>query len=55
MSVFRRTRTAPATPAPETDLDPLGSAVDELLKPIQRREPRTLGSAWRRMVGRPKA
>ncbi|TCC31293.1 hypothetical protein [Kribbella sindirgiensis] len=63
MSVFRRTLTTPE-PAPEPapaqaptdDLAPLGSAVDELLKPIQKRAPgNPMSRSWRRWVRRPKA
>lgn len=58
MTVFRRNRTSPQvqTPDPDPEPAPLGSAVDELLKPIQRHVPQhRLGNAWRRLLRRPKA
>lgn len=56
MSALRRTRTASVPPAPDPEIAPLGSAVDELLKPIQKRAPRAgIGSLWRRLTRRPKA
>ncbi|TDO56183.1 hypothetical protein EV651_113209 [Kribbella sp. VKM Ac-2571] len=62
MSVFRRTTTPPEpaatkpAPTPNDDLAPLGSAVDELLKPIQKRAPgNPMSRSWRRLVRRPKA
>jgi hypothetical protein len=61
MSAFRRTPTTPEpgatvpAPPPTDDLAPLGSAVDELLKPIQKQAGNPMSRSWRRLVRRPKA